>query len=539
MRLRTALASYRENFRVASRQSPLVLLLLGLSLAVLLPLVSLALWAFRQDAARLLSFFNTELLELAARTLLLAGLATLWAAALALPLAWLVVRTDLPGRSWWRWLAALPLAIPSYVGALTYITLLEPTGPVNRFLGWLTGQGPLVNIYGFWGGVFVLGLFTYPFLFVLVAGSLEVTNPAYEEAARSLGQGPRGVLWSVSLPLVKPSITAGALLVFLYSASDFGSLSLLRVRVFTTEIFHQLNTRFDLGTTALLALVLVAITGLVLFGQRKALGARYFTQISTASRPAPRAMLGRWRLPATGLVIIIMALALILPVMVLVSEIPGWDSFWQSLAGQGRYTLNSLGASAGAASLGLVLGFLVAYAAQRKRTIWGKGVYSITQLGYALPGTVLGLGMILFYNNYLPWIYGTWFMVVIAYLVRFSPQTMQASRSSLEAIHPHLEEAARSLGLGPARAAVKVIVPNIRAGLLAGWALFFISAMKELDATLLLRPAGFDTLSVRIYVYTLEADFSSAAVVALVQIIITAIPLFLLLGRKERRMQLG
>jgi iron(III) transport system permease protein len=506
---------------------------------VTLPLISLALWAFRQQTARLLSLFDAELVALAARTLLLAGLATLWAAALGLTLAWLVVRTDLPGRSWVRWLAALPLAIPSYIGALTYITLLEPTGPVNRFLDWLIGQGPLVNIYGFWGGVFVLGLFTYPLLFVLVAGSLEVTDPAYEEAARSLGQRPRQVLWSVTLPLVKPSITAGALLVFLYSASDFGSLSLLRVRVFTTEIFHQLNTRFDPGAAALLALVLVIITGLVLLGQRKALGARYFTQVSSASRPAPRATLGRWRLPAAGLVVTIMALTLVLPVMVLVSDIPGWGSFWVSLVSQGRYIWNSLAASASAASLGLVLGYLVAYTAQRKRVVWGKGVYSLTQMGYALPGTVLGLGMILFYNNYLPWIYGSWLIVVIGYLVRFSTQTVQASRSSLEGIHPHLEEAARSLGLGPAKASLKVIIPNIRAGLLAGWALFFISAMKELDATLLLRPAGFDTLPVRIYVHTLEADFASAALVALVQIIITAIPLSLLLGRRERKMQLS
>src|SRR5205807_44575 len=198
------------------------------------------------------------------------------------------VRTDLPFRTLCRWLAVIPLAIPSYIGAMSYIALLGPVGSVNTWLSTLIGAPQQwANIYGFWGGVFVLGLFTYPFIFLLVSAVLEATNPSVEETARSLGESPLGVFRRVTLPMLRPSILAGGLLAFLYALSDFGSPSLLRVQVFTTAIYHQLNTRFDQAAAALLSFVLVLITIAVLVGQQILLQKRSYVTITGTARLAP------------------------------------------------------------------------------------------------------------------------------------------------------------------------------------------------------------------------------------------------------------
>ncbi|HHZ82645.1 MAG TPA: iron ABC transporter permease, partial [Nitrospirales bacterium] len=217
-----------------------------LGLLFLPPLVSLVANGIHAGVPVLAAIGIDHLSALVLKTASLAILATVWATILALPFAWLVVRTNIPWRSLWRWLGTIPLAIPSYIGALTYITLLGPAGLVNDVIRSITGNvTPWVTIYGFWGGVFVLGSFTYPIMFLFLTSALERTNPALEEAARSLGHGRLGVFRLVTLPLLRPTILAGGLLIFLYAISDFGALSLLRVQVLTTEIYHQLNTRFD------------------------------------------------------------------------------------------------------------------------------------------------------------------------------------------------------------------------------------------------------------------------------------------------------
>src|SRR5256712_2766037 len=265
------------------RIGPLALLA-GMGLLVLPPLLSLAAAAVK--AGELGAVTIGSLVGLAVTTLSLATLATIWAMLLALPLAWLVIRTDLPFRTLCRWLAVIPLAIPSYVGAMSYIALLGPVGSVNTWLSALLGTPQQwVNIYGFWGGVFVLGLFTYPYIFLLVSAALEATNPSIEETARSLGKSPLGVFHRVTLPMLRPSILAGGLLTFLHALSDFGSPSLLRVQVFTTAIYHQLNTLFDHAAAALLSCVLDLITIAVLVGQQMLLYRRSYVSITGTAPP--------------------------------------------------------------------------------------------------------------------------------------------------------------------------------------------------------------------------------------------------------------
>jgi iron(III) transport system permease protein len=500
-----------------------MLIVFTVGIVVLSPVVYILSTAVQSRPAGTLSVWTAVVL--AGKSLSLATLSTLWAMLLALPLAWLVVRTDLPLQNLCRWLAIIPLAIPSYIGALTYITLLGPVGIVNSKLSHLLGvQTQWVNIYGYWGGVFVIGLFTFPYIFLLVTGALETTNPAIEDTARSLGEGPAGVLRRVTLPMLRPSILAGGLLAFLYALSDFGSLSLLRVHVFTTEIYHQLNTRFDQGAASILSSVLVVLTLTVLVGQRALLGHRAYTTVTGTARLARPILLGRWRWAACLVPATVLGLSVFVPLAVLVSEAGALEQVRAVFQEQWIFFRNSLWTAALAAMAATVLGLLLAQTSRSLRGSIASRFTGIVQIGYAIPGTVLGLSLILLYNTYLPWLYGTVAMLVLAYLIRFLTQSLQGLEAALGSINPHLEEAARSLAASPALVLRRVLVPLLRPTLIAVWALVFISSMKELDATLLLRPPGFDTLPVRVYIHTVEAEYSKAAALSLLLIAFTALP---------------
>lgn len=516
-------------------QAGTVALLAGVGLLILPPLLYLASSAVQAGTLGALSI--GALANLASTTLALAGLATAWAMTLALPLAWLVVRTDMPFRNACRWLAVIPLAIPSYIGAMTYIALLGPVGSFNTWLSALTGSHQQwTNIYGFWGGVFVLGLFTYPYIFLLVGAALEATNPSVEETARSLGEHPLGVLRRVTLPMLRPSILAGGLLAFLYALSDFGSLSLLRVQVFTTAIYHQLNTRFDQAAAALLSFVLVLLTLGVLVGQRALLSRRSYVTITGTARVAHPIHLGRWRWPAVALAGGILGLSVFIPLGVLIAQTGTVGQFLDVLGEQWRFIENSLAVAGLAATLAMIIGFLIAFSAARVKGPAGAALSGTIQVGYAIPGTVLGLSLILLYNTYLPWLYGTVGVLVLAYLIRFLTQSVQGIDAALAGINPHLEEAARSLAASPGTVLRRILAPLVRPTLFAVWTLVFISAMKELDATLLLRPAGFDTLPVRVYIHTVEAEYTKAGALALLLIAFTALPWLVVSRLREKKL---
>ncbi len=503
----------------------------GTALIILLtasPLVNLLTSAFAGGPKALSILVNSSVLSLIARTLLLATLATLWAMVLGLPPAWILTRTDLPGRRILQVIGVLPLAIPPYIGAFTYITLLGPVGWVNTTYRAMGAGGPIVNIYGLWGGALVLGLFTYPYILLIVGSALKGSDPALEEAARAAGLGPVGIFLRVTFPLLRPSLLAGALLVFLYALSDFGAVSLLRVNTFTTEIFHQLNTRFDQRNAAILSAILILLTAVVLIAQRKSLGRRSFVQRRSGTRPPTIYPLGRWKVPALCCSYLVLSGSVFLPVALLLYQTGSPLNLLRTLIAGHRYLWNSLWTATVAATAASGFGLFAAYITQRRKGLAGLLLTSATQLGYAIPGTVLGLSLILLYNAYLPWIYGTAAMVVLGYLLRFLPQAVQGSTAALVQVNPNLEEAARSLGRSTWQALREVTVPLIRPGIAAGWMLVFISSMKELAATLLLRPAGFDTLPVRIWIASIEVDYAGAAATSLILIAITALPLFLI-----------
>jgi iron(III) transport system permease protein len=469
--------------------------------------------------------WRSRTLDLVWSTGLLVAGVTAAAVAIGVPLAWLVTRTDLPGRRIWAVLAALPLVIPSYVAALCLLGALGPRGLLRDALG----VDELPDIRGYWGALLALTLSTYPYVFLLTAAALRDADPSLEEAARSMGLTRRAAFRRVSLPLLRPSVGAGALLVALYTLSDFGVVSLMRYDALTRAIYLQYRSLFDRTPAAVLGLVLIALTAVVLVAeQRSRRGRRYHRASPGPARPAAVVPLGRWRAPALAFCTLTVGVFLALPAAVLGYWLERGIAADRRLEVPWQEALNSLAASGLAAAVAVGAALPVAVLALRHRSRWTVALERVCYAGNALPGIVIALSLVFFAARYAPFVYQTLALLVLAYVVRFFAQGLSGVGSALETVSPRLEEAARGLGRSRLGALVTVTIPLARSGILAGTALVFLSAMKELPATLLLRPIGFETLATEIWKLTQVGAYSRAALPALMLIVVSAPILFLL-----------
>ncbi len=505
---------------------------------VLLPLAYLVVRATTGggDAWEILTRPRT--LELVLRTGGLVAAVVAATIVIGVPLAWLVVRSDLPGRRIWAVAAALPLVIPSYVAALALLGAFGPRGLLQRLLEEPFGVERLPEIYGFTGAFLALTLSTYPYVFLLTAAALRALDPALEEAARGLGRSPLAVFREVTLPALRPAIGAGGLLVALYSLADFGAVSLMQYRVLTHAIYLQYRSLFDRTPAAVLGLVLVVLTAVVLILEaRTRKRARYHRTTPGTARQARRVRLGRWRWPALAFCGAVVGLFLAVPLAVLVYWSArsvemgrGIDLAWQA-------AFNSVLASGLAAGAAVLAALPVAYLADRYRSPGTRLLERAAYSANALPGIVIALSLVFFAARYGGPLYQTLALLVFAYVVRFLPQALAGASSALQTVDPRLEEAARGLGRSQLKAVLQVTAPLAAPGILAGGALVFLSAMKELPATLLLRPIGFDTLATEIWAHTALGAYSRAAPEALLLIVLSA-PILLLLGT-GRESELG
>ncbi len=465
----------------------------------------------------------------------LAAAVTVAAVVIGVTLAWLTVRTDLPGRKLWAILTVLPLVIPSYVGAFTLVSALGPRGLVQSWLEpW--GIERLPSIYGFGGAFAAMTLFTYPYVLLSVRAALRGLDPSLEEAARGFGRNAFQVFWEVTLPHLRPSILAGGLLVALYTLSDFGAVSILRFDTFTRAIYLQYSASFDRSVAAVLSLLLVALTIVILTFEVKIRGrARYYRSSSGTVRPPTLLKLGKWRLPALAFCGAVALLGLVIPLSVIgFWLVRGWMVGEVLSLGLG-VVLNSVVASGSAAVAAAVAAVPVAVLAIRFPGRFSLWLERSTYLGYALPGIVIALSLVFFGANYALLLYQTLAMLIFAYVVRFLPQAVGSTNASLLQVSPRMEEAARILGRTPGQVLASITVPLIRPGLLTGLALVFLTAMKELPATLLLGPTGFSTMATRIWDSTAEAFFARASVPALLLVIVSALAVWLILAQEEKR----
>jgi len=483
------------------------------------------LWKLISRPRNIMVFFNSAAM---------AATVTLFSTLIAVPLAFLTVRTDLPGRRFWLVATTLPLAVPSYVGSFALIATLAPRGSFLQLLLQPLGVEELPSIYGFPGTVLAITLFTYPYMLLSVRSGLQGIDPALEEAARSLGYGSRETFFRVVLPQLKPSMIAGGLLVALYALRDFGTPSLMRFDSFTRAIFLQYKTSFNRNSAAALSLMLVILVLLILWLEyRMRSRAAYYSRGSASLRPPKIMKLGIWKWPAFGFCLGITSLGIVLPV--------GITLFWLIRGLNGGYTfpnllptvLNSIGAAGLAALATTIFALPVAILAVRFPNKITAIIERCSYIGFGVPGIVVALSLVFFGANYLPALYQTLPMLIFAYLVLFLPQSVGTVRSSLLQVNPQLEESARSLGRNAWQTLREVTLPLVQPGVLSGAVLVFLTAIKELPATILLAPIGFSTLAMQIWQATENVDFADAAAASLAMLLVSMGSTLLVLSQEN------
>ena len=528
---------------VRRNSPPMVLLIPALIVgaALLLPPVYLAIRALGAGDDLWDLLFRQRVAAILGRTMLLVVTVSAGSAVVALPLAWLTARTDMPWRRTWTVVTSLPLVIPSYVAGFIVVVALGPRGMLQGALEGPFGVERLPSIYGFTGAFLTLTLLSYPYVLLTIRAALQRMDPALEESARGLGLGPVATFFQVVVPLLRPAIGAGALLVGLYTLSDFGAVSLLRYETFTWAIFIQYDSALDrtLGAGMSLALVVLALgwVALEFFSRGRS---RYYSTSAGASRPPSTVPLGRWRWPSVVFCAVVSAVALGLPVGILIYWVvrgvaagEPLDPLW--VAARNSVYISALAALAATAA-SLPVG-LMSVRHPPGSSAWGLLSGVLERLGYvsfALPGIAIALALVFFGANYAGFLYQTIGLLLLGYVALFLSPALGAVRTSLLQMNPRVEEAARSLGRTPLGAFTSVSLPAARPGIVAGASLVFLLTMKELPATLILSPTGFTTLATSVWSFTAEAFFARAALPALLLIILSGIPLALLMLRERR-----
>lgn len=486
-------------------------------------------------------------LEILGNTLGLAVAVTAASALIAVPLAWLTTSTDLPGKRFWAVIVALPLVVPSYVAAYLFASILTSKGLLQQILHPIFGVERLPNFYGFPGAFLVLTLVSYPFIFLTVRSALKKMDPALVEAARSLGLSPWRAFWRVTLPYLRPSITAGGLLVMLYTLRDFGAVTMLQYSTFTRIIYNR-YLGYKLDMAAAMALVLVLATAVILYLEQRSLGKARYARVSIGvARAQTPVKLGRWRWLGLSFVGLISFWSLLVPSVGLaywfwrglnqdwaVKSLGAAQTNVESLLSLVEPAWHSLSASLLGAGLAMLLALPIAILVVRRPGRLSRLLERVSYASFALPGIVVALAYVFFGTNYALSFYQTLPMLLVAYVILFIPQAVGAQRSSLLQVSSNLEEAAQSLGKRPFAIFQRITLPLVKPGMLAGAALVFLTCMKELPATLILSPLGFNTLSAEIWSNIGEAFFARAAAPTLLLLLLSSIPLaWMTLREKE------
>lgn len=465
------------------------------------------------------------------RTLLLVCGVVAVSVLLALPMAWLVTRTDLPWKRFWTLMGAAPLLFPSYISAFAVVAVLGPRGYLQQAMARQFGSGDLPELaYGYSGALLALALFSYPYVYLLLVAGFRQLDPALEEASRLLNRGRLSTFMRVELPQLRPAIYGGSLLVALYTLSDFGAVSIVRFNTFTLAIYNAYRGLFDRTVAASLATVLVALTLLFIALE---------VWLLRGMRPAPPAVhrrrsaipLARWKWPAIVFLTIQATVAVGIPL----GTVLAWT--WRGIMAGSRSS-----AIGTAAFNSLLCGFLtaiVAVALSIAPTLWttryrsaaGLFVERLAAAGHALPGIVIALSLVFVATRLLPVIYQTLTLLIIGYVIRFLPESIAAVRSSLLMVPRQVEEAGRTLGRSFWAVVVTVTLPLVRRGILAGASLVFLTTMKELPATLILRPIGFETLATRVWTTAAEGFYGETGLPALLLIAASLAPVYLFLVR--------
>lgn len=488
-----------------------VLLLVGLSLLPLL-YVGLKAWqAGLHEAIRLL--WRPYVLRLLGNTLMLMAGVTAACVVIGVSLAWLLERSDLAGRRLWGVILCLPFAVPAFVSGFTWVSLSS-------------------GFEGLGGAILVMTLSKYPLVFLPVAATLRNLDTSLEESARTLGQNRTGVFFKVTLPLLWPAVLGGALLIALHMLVEFGALSILGLQTFTTAIYQQFELEFSNTNAAMLSALLLVLCLLLLWLELRVRGtARHIRTGQGAARRATPLRLGPWGVVAQLYCLLLVVVGSGVPLGMLGYWLVKGSSAAFPVAAIGEALLTSLSLALGGAALCLALALPVGLLVVRHRgrlAIWAE---RLPYLLHALPGLVIALTLVYFALHYVPAIYQTTGLLLLAYALLFLPLAQAPVRNALNKAAPQLEEAARTLGATPFTAFCRVTLPIIFPAMAAAFALVFLDGMKELTATLVLAPTGMTTLATEVWSHTSNMEFAAAAPYAALLILISGVPVYLLTTR--------
>tara|TARA_R110000868_G_scaffold778_5_gene5697 strand:+ start:2089 stop:3789 length:1701 start_codon:yes stop_codon:yes gene_type:complete len=463
--------------------------------------------------------------------------------------AWLVTTCNFPGRRIFEWALVLPLAMPAYVVAYVYTDILEFAGPVQILLrdlfGWKTSQDywfPEIRSLG--GAILVMTMTLYPYVYLLSRSAFLEQSSGVGEAARTLGCSPWAAFRRVSLPMARPSIVVGVSLVLMETLNDFGTVDFFAVQTLTTGMFNVWLVMNNTGGGAQIAVVMLIFVVFLLVAERAARRSRGYHDTSTRPGKATRFNLKGFR---RGLAVAICAVPILIgffvPAALLVSY--AVEFYGASLDNKfPQAAFNSILLAALAAAAAVVIGLFLAYAVRLRRSKSLRNLARFASLGYAVPGAVLAIG-ILFpfgaFDNAVDSIMRTTFgvstglilsgtivAILFAYVVRFLALAYGTLEAGLGRVTPHMDDAARTLNHGPAQALIKVNLPIIRGSIMTAAILIFVDCMKELPATLLLRPFNFDTLATYVYQYASDELLEECALGAVTIVAAGVIPVILL-----------
>jgi iron(III) transport system permease protein len=464
-------------------------------------------------------------------------------------LAWLITMYRFPGRALFEWLLILPLAMPAYVIGFVYLAIFDYTGPVQSVLRSTLGPNVWLPEMASYGGLtIVMTLVLYPYVYMLARSAFSEQSASKIEAARALGASTWTLFWKVALPLARPSIAAGLALALMEALADFGTVAIFGYSTFTVAIYRVWFGMFAREAATQLASLLMLFTLMLYFLERASRGrARFYQTDGNVRRARPKNLRG-WRgYGATALAGFVLAIAFVLPVTQLILWIVSRPEFDHRYL---EFLWNTLQLAGVATVIAVIAAVVVAYGLRLSRRGMLPLFAGLASMGYALPGSVIAVGVLgplSFLDHSLDsllqntlgistglLITGSMLGLVFAYLVRFLAVSYQTVDASFVAITPSMDMAGRSLGARTGGVLWRIHLPLIRHGLTTAAILVFVDVMKEMPATLLLRPFGYDTLAIRVWQLTSESFWEAAALPALTIVGAGILPVVALIRSRAR-----
>ncbi|CAB1085550.1 Ferric iron ABC transporter, permease protein [Olavius algarvensis Delta 1 endosymbiont] len=524
-----------------------------LSSCVVLPLAVIFYFLLQPELDIWRHLVETLLADLIINTIILTAGVLTGTFLLGVSLAWLTGVCDFPGRKLLSWALLLPMAMPTYVLAFVTLGLFDFSGPLQTALrAWLPAAGRwFPNIRSAGGVIVVMTLALYPYVYLLARSAFRTQGKRALEAARSLGYGQSGAFFKVSLPMARPWIAGGLMLVLMETLADFGAVSIFNYDTFTTAIYKAWYGFFSLAAAAQLAALLVILVFLVAAIEQNMRSRTRFHQSGRMTMESERIVLSGWRKwTAAGYAGGVILLAFVIPF----AQLLNWTRQIFTIEFSNRYwgfLSNSLMLAVLATGLVTVSSLCLSYARRKHSDKLTRLLVRVSVMGYALPGTVLAVGIFIavsafdnalvsFAGTFIPLesgriLQGTVFVVLAAYVVRFMAAGFNAVDSAMHRLTPSLDEAAISLGSTGIRLIRRVHLPILKNGLLTAIVLVFVDVMKEMPITLMTRPFGWDTLAVKIFELTSEGEWERAALPAVVLVLAGLVPVVLLTRRADAR----